>query len=284
MKLIFADPHIEEKAIPELHDIFEEIIKHEADELIMLGDYYDKKHPSSQEILFGTEWAYKFKKKYKTVIFLVGNHDKTREISAIEYLKYFDINIVESYKDEDNNFYGHFMTNKSRFEYGTHEKTVTQLKKYSKVFLGHQHNYQRINKNIYHLGSIRYINFNEATDDEKFIALLDKDLELIALQTPIKMADITSLTELDKKDYDGYKIRLVISSFDQFKREINQVSEYKKKYPEFKVKLNFNATEEKQTTKSTKAKKLQDIINEGLKQIKDKEVREMLENQFKENE
>ena len=197
-KLIIGDSHITEKTIPELEIIFQEIYKKEVDELIHLGDFYDSKRPNAKEILFGTKWAVKFKEKYKKVIFLRGNHDKTQNISAIDYLQYLGIKVVEDYIDENNNFYGHFMTNQSKYEYGTYKYTVSQLAHYNYVFLGHQHSYQELGGHIWHLGSVRYVGFNEVCDKSKYILKLGEKLEFIPLKSPIPMVDVKTINELNK--------------------------------------------------------------------------------------
>ena len=280
-KLIITDPHIEEKHIEELEKIFQEIYQQEADELIMLGDYYNSKKPNAKEILFGTKWAVKFVKKYKKVIFLRGNHDRTQDVSAIDYLQYLGINIVDDYTDEDNNFYGHFMVEGSKFEYGTYKYTIKQLAHYNMVFLGHQHSFQAIKDHIWHIGSIRYIGFNEVSDNSKYILKLREKPEFIRLHSPIKMVDVHSINELKDRDLENYKIRLIISSFDQFKREINEIPKYKNKYPEFKLKLEFENVIAKGEKAINKGKKnLTQLINQYIEKIEDKDVKELLKKQM----
>jgi len=197
-KLIVTDPHITEKSIPELEKIFQEIYQQEANELLMLGDYYNSKKPNAKEILFGTMWAKKFVEKYKKVIFLRGNHDRTQGVSAIDYLQYLGIKVVDDYIDGDNNYYGHFMVEGSKFEYGTYKYTISQLAQYNYVFLGHQHSYQEIKEHIWHLGSVRYVGFGEVSDKHKYILKLAQKPEFIQLHTPIPMVDVKSIEELDK--------------------------------------------------------------------------------------
>jgi len=283
--VIFGDPHIKEKAIPELDSIFTEILKQEGTTLIMLGDYYDNKRPTAQEILFGTKWALAFKKKFKKVIFLRGNHDKTKKISAIDYLQYFNIKIVDEYIDKDNNYMGHFMTNKSLYEYGTFQKTVKELRQYNHVLLGHQHNPQTLEPNMYHLGSVRYCNFNEVSDFCKSIAIIDKGkLEFVKLKSPIPMIDVNSISVVSKLKKRNYKVRLVISSFDQFKEEVNEIAKWKDKFVEFKVKLDFsNTIQRKQPLpKTVKRKRLQEILREGIAKIEDIDVKNLLQEQLEE--
>jgi len=221
-KLIFADPHITEKSIPELEKIFQEIYQQEADELIMLGDYYNNKKPNAKEILFGTKWAVRFMNKYKKVIFLRGNHDRTQDVSAIDYLQYLGIKVVDDYVDEDNNFYGHCFTDQSKYEYGTYKYTVSQLAPYNMVFLGHQHSFQAIKGHIWHIGSVRYVGFNEVCDKSKYLLKLGKKPEFIPLKSPIPMKNVKSVKELPNIN-PKTKVRCLVSSFSQFKREINEI-------------------------------------------------------------
>ncbi len=281
--IIFGDPHIKEKVIPELDSIFTEILKQEGNTLIMVGDYYDNKRPTAQEILFGTKWALGFKKRFKNVIFLRGNHDKTKDISAIDYLQYFKIKIVDEYIDKDNNYFGHFMTNKSLYEYGTFQKTVKELRQYTYTLLGHQHNPQELETNMYHLGSVRYCQFNEVTDPYKRIAVIEKgELEFIKLKSPYPMIDVKSIKELAKIEPGNKKVRLIIESFNQFKEEVNFLTQYKNKFVEFKTKLDFsNTVSRKQSLpKTVKRKRLQQILREGIAKIEDIDVKNLLQEQL----
>jgi len=139
IKIAFADPHISEDSLLELEEIFTEICTAKGDLLIMLGDYYESSKPTAKELEFGTKWAYFFKKIYKKVVFVKGNHDKDREGSVVDYLQYLGIEIVNEYVDDEGIFYSHFMTDKSTYEYGTYYKKISELKKYNFVMLGHQH-------------------------------------------------------------------------------------------------------------------------------------------------
>lgn len=284
MKLIITDSHITEQTLLELEGIFNEIYQQEADELLMLGDYYNSKKPNAKEILFGTKWAVKFVEKYKKVIFLRGNHDKTQDISAIDYLQYLGINIVDNYTDEDNNYFGHFMVEGSKFEYGTFKYTVSQLAHYNMVFLGHQHSFQAIKDHIWHIGSVRYVGFGEVEDKSKYILKLGEKLEFIPLKSPIPMVDVKSVDELPNID-PNTKVRLVIGSFEQFKREINEIPKYKDKFEEFKLKLEFSdktiVTNVHKDVKLEK-KNLQQLIIQYIEKIEDKDVKELLKKQMEE--
>jgi len=283
-KLIFTDPHITEQAIPELEEIFKEIFKQNADILIMVGDYYHKKRPTAREIIFGTKWAHFFRKKFKKVIFLRGNHDRTENVSAIDYLEYLGIEVVDEYID-DGAFFGHFMTNKSLYEYGTYEKTVEELGKYEFVVLGHQHVYQKLSNNIIHLGSCRYVNFDEVNDDRKYIMFNfgKAQWQRMKLDSPIPMKDVKSIKELGSIKTSNMKVRLVIGSYEQFKEEINEIAKYKNKFQEFKVKLDFKKEihSNEQIVQKNEQKKLEDILRQGIEKIEDKDVKKLLKEAMK---
>ena len=269
--------------------IAEEVLSaKEEEEYIHLGDYFDKKKPTPMEIEFGTWYAKALKDKFKKVTILRGNHDTTgkNEVSAIDYLRYLGINIVDEYVDEWNNLYGHFFTDQSMYEYGTHTHTISELRKnYNYTLLGHQHNSQVLDDWIYHLGSSRYVNFNEVTDHHKQLAFIYSPERLFfsPLQTPIKMYDVNEISELSNINQNS-KVRLVISSFDQFKREVNEINKWKNKFVDFKIKMDFQQEINKEEVEMPKEKKsLELIIDEELEKIEDKEVKELLKAQFKEN-
>ncbi len=280
-KLIFTDPHITDSSIKELEDIFQEILTYNAEQMIMIGDWYDKNKPSPAELLFGTKWACGFQKKYKKVVFLRGNHDQLNSANAIDYLQYFGIQIVDDYVTKSNVFFSHCMLHTSMLAYGTGKYGIKDLAKYKYAFLGHQHNYQKLAKNIYHPGSCRYQNFNESTDKNKYIVILeDYKLQFIPLKSPIKMFDFTSLEELEKAD-TNIKARLIFSSFDQFKKSINELHKYKSKFHTFKVKLNFEKEVESVEKADTSNKKLEEILEDGIARVKDKQVRDLLKEALK---
>lgn len=281
-KIIVGDIHIEESCIEELEQIQLELLHYSADKLILLGDYYEKRRPSPKELVFGTELAYNLREHFEKVVLIRGNHDITSDkVSAVDYLKYLDIEIVNDY-EEDNIFYGHFFTDKSLFEYGTHTYTIAQLEKYKYVFLGHQHNPQDITDKIFHVGAVRYVNFNESMDRNKRIAILGDKLTWSELSSPIPMKDVTSVGDLKEID-PRTRVRVIFNSFAQFKAELGQLGQYKNKFKELKTKLNFEAITPMQASESKQPNKklsLQDLIAEELTKIEDQDVRSLLEEQF----
>ena len=92
------------------------------------------------------------------------------------------------------------------------------------------------------------------------------------------MLDVHSLEELKKIEPGKKKVRLIINSFEQFKKEVNEINKHAYKFNVFKVKMNFsnnvNIKLEKPTTQS---KKLKEILMEGIKKVVDVDVRRLLE-------
>ena len=92
------------------------------------------------------------------------------------------------------------------------------------------------------------------------------------------MRDVTSTTALAKANKNT-KIRLVISSFEQFKKEVNEIEKYKDKFVTFKVKLDFEKVVVEKANITNK--KLEQILEEGIENIKDEEVRKLLKESLK---
>lgn len=266
-KLLFTDPHIESNSLEELEKIFKEILSYEAKELIMLGDFYDKNHPSPEELLFGSSWVKKFVKKYKKVIFLKGTgaHDRYKGYNTVDYLLTLGVRVVEEYIDENNNYYGHCFTDMSNFEYGTHKYLLKDLKKkYNYIFLGHLHNFQQLSNKAWHISSCRWKNWGEVTDKNKYIVLLDEKPKFISIKSATPMLDIYSVKDLKKK---GYKLRLVYKDYEKYKNEINCLSN------DVKIKCDF--TKENKIIESIDKK---DILLKGIEQIEDKDVKGLISN------
>jgi len=286
--LIVGDLHINERSISEIDEIFEkDILSIESDRIIQLGDFFDKNTPTPLELKFSSELVLKLKKHYKEVIILsgTGSHDLLRGTSVIEHLESLGVKVIKGDYNEDNLLFGHWMTNESKFEYGTAKHTVTELKKYKNVFLGHQHNPQIIDDHIYHIGSIRHVNFNEV-DDIKHIVLLEDDrLFFIQLKHCIPMKDVTDVTQLEQID-TRTKVRVIFNSFEDYKKNASYVNKVGKKFFLFKLKMNFeqskilvNASKKLDPTEINK----NNIIQSYIDKIEDKEVQRLLKEQFDEN-
>lgn len=288
--LIIGDSHIDDKYIPELEEIFEEIMSIDADAVIHLGDLYNNNRPTPKELDFGTAVAQSLKEKYGDVTILSGNgrHESLHNYHIVSYLHVLGIKLpgmsLRREIDGLNCFFGHYMTNESYREYGNPDITVKELKKYDIVLLGHQHSPQD-EKYFHHLGSILYQNFNEVDDPYKRVGIIENGkLNFIQLKTPIPMVDVNSLDALEDLK-PNVKARLVFGSFAQFKREIGDVKRYKNKFVDFQTKFDFETNVTKNETLETgkvEKKPLQELIFNEIENIEDIDVKQLLKTQFEE--
>ncbi|HEY0088633.1 MAG TPA: hypothetical protein VGB37_07305 [Candidatus Lokiarchaeia archaeon] len=200
MKILIAtDLHIKESNFEELELVFNEIyqlsIYHQIEEFWLLGDSFDKITPTIKEIDFFSNFLKQFKDKFVRIVAAPSHESKSVEET---YLTHFgilvdNIQVAPEFKinlGKNKIYLGHFMCQESLCGF-KEEKTIKDYEEYDLTLLGHQHSWQQIAKNAYHLGSCSYVNFNEVKDDNKYIAILNDNkglqIDFIKLQTPYPM-------------------------------------------------------------------------------------------------
>lgn len=283
--ICIGDTHIQEKDINELEGVFEEILSLASPQetFVCLGDFFHNKNPTTKEIKFGTIWAKKFLDKGEFKL-LIGNHPTiSPDLSSVDYLKELGVKL---YKELviDNIYFGHKETEKSDMYFGRESYDdeyfihTSKLNDYKFSLLGHQHKYQLLTNTIFHLGSVIYTSFGEIGKDRKYIVVIGKGgRTFIPLQSTIPMYEIFDIDELDRIPAKS-KVRFTLRSFEQFTKEINDIQKYKKKFYQFKVKLDFV----KQPLKiEKKSNNLKGVVKKWLANIKNKEVRKILEDEIK---
>jgi len=285
-QLIFTDPHVREKNLEELENIFSEIISNDADICICVGDYLERR-PTPSEMYFATKWAKRFVDKYKRFILVVGNHPKLgKDFSSEDYLSFIGVEMYnEKFVLEDNDrkyAYGHFMCQESKKYFGKEEISkdkfeidIKELKEYYYTILGHQHTFQNIDDSIYHLGSCRFIDFGETEVPEKYICTIEDDIEFIKLKTVIPTIDVYDVEDLLDLDRNT-KVRLILKDFNTFKNNINEIEKHKKFFYEFKLKLDFIKELEVECKEQISDFSLEETIDEWINRIKDDDVKKML--------
>jgi len=283
--LIVGDLHINERAMPEIEEIFEkDILPIEADRFIQVGDWFDKNQPSPAELKFSTDLVLKLKKHYKEIIILsgTGEHDILRGISVIEHLSSLGVDTIKGELNYNNCLYGHFMLHESKLAFGTGKMGKKDLVKYKYVFLGHQHIPEYIPENIFHVGSIRFCSFNEVHDKKRIMILENEKISpYIYLKHCIPMIDVTDVTLLEQID-PHTKVRVIFNSFDEYKKNASYVNKIGKRFFQFKIKMNFESNKLEIGSKKIDTGTKSNIISDYINKIKDKDVREMLKEQFKE--
>lgn len=198
--LIFSDLHIEKQSLTECSLILDEIVSlcktHKLDLVEDLGDTFDVIKPESECLdLFSN-----FIKKINIPIRIIAANSHESTSSEESIMNHFSIlhpnvTVVKEWND-DKMYLGHFMVNESlKGKYGgTCSKNA--LVQYSKVFLGHQHSWEHIEPNIWQIGSVRYISFDEVKDPSKKVVLIknygqkDENIEFLDLKSPYPMTQV----------------------------------------------------------------------------------------------
>lgn len=242
--IITSDWHIIESEIEEVDKILDEIYFKsglKANKTIILGDVLDKYRPSNPPTATELEYlSYIFSKltKEMKVILIVGNHERiTKEKSYVNFLKFLGVEIYDEQYIENNKLFGHFYLKESKFGFNA-EKTIKDLK-YDLVLLGHQHDFQKLGENVYHLGSIRYVTFKEDTQTKKYFAYLEGDkIEFLPIKSCYKMyklsANKTIFNRL-KKLSPNSKVAVKINDFEFLKNNLEKLEEFRKKFKKFSI-------------------------------------------------
>jgi DNA repair exonuclease SbcCD nuclease subunit len=204
--LLFSDLHITQSSLKECVLILEEIgmlaNKYNVDTLINLGDTFDSFKPTSIELDIFATFIRRLNKKI--IILAANSHESTTQEESI--LNHYgilsdNVTIVKEFKDGNHLFCGHMSIKESSSNYDA-KLSKENFKDYLYVFLGHIHSHELIKPNIAHLGSCRYVNFDEAKDKQKIIALITdygtetERVHFMKLKSPISMIQL----ELSKND------------------------------------------------------------------------------------
>jgi len=264
---IFSDWHITQSSLPECKEIGEEIINlfnaNGVDSVVNLGDTFDNLKPTSQELDFYSDFQKKLNRS--TIIIAAQSHESTSlENSILNHFGILDpnIKIVKEYNDDNYLFAGHFTLKESTVNYGS-VRSKDEFKGFKYVLLGHQHSKQLID-NVCHLGSIRYVNFNEFNDQKKILIIQNYRLEnekclFLALKSTIPMKVVSmgtsdlklqavSLYVEKSRQIQEYldslpsktKVKVIIYDFESFRGLLPLVNRYSSKFTLFKYECKFD--------------------------------------------
>ena len=198
--LIFGDLHITQNSLSECRLILNELLdlckKYSISKIINLGDTFDALRPSSQELDLFAEFIKDLNRPI-TIIAANSHESENEQISILNHYGILsdNVTVVKEYIDGDHMYCGHFALLESNKSFGS-KLSKEDLKDYLYVFLGHIHSQQMIKPNIVHLGSCRYVNFDEAKDKAKIVALItdyngDKEtVHFLKLKSPIPMLEL----------------------------------------------------------------------------------------------
>lgn len=269
--LIASDLHIKDTDFEELTSVCNEIYQlstyHQVEELWLLGDSFDRIIPSIREVDFFSNFLKRFKNNFIRIIAAPSHESKSKDETVLTHFGILsdNIQIASEFKltlGKNKIYLGHFMVQESLCGF-KEEKNIKDFSEYDLVLLGHQHSHQKLGNNGYHLGSCRFINFNETADRYKYVAILNDNkglqIDFVKLQTPYPMKVLDSkvimagkgkengflgvveesLTALDPKT----KVKVVLRSFQELADYLPFEETYKKKFYLYKRDNKFEIAE-----------------------------------------
>jgi hypothetical protein len=93
------------------------------------------------------------------------------------------------------------------------------------------------------------------------------------------MYNVYALKELENISIRS-KVRFIYTSFEQLKNSIKYITEMKKKFYEFKTKIDFKPISLTETKEVKTIKSNSEFVRDWLKTINDSEIRNLLEKEF----
>jgi len=185
---VIADPHISERYnLSEICRLLNDvsIIANQTDELWVLGDVFDTKHPTSKEYSILITFLLSIK---VPVIIIVGNHDQVRQThSTLDWLPliFKQITILNQAQILDLEglkiLIGHYNIRESvmgAYDYSIKSDVgLTDLdqQKIDLALLGHIHKFQVLKgayTTVIHPGSLYYLDFGERLDQKYVVKLI----------------------------------------------------------------------------------------------------------------
>jgi len=209
--VITSDFHIREVRLADtkvvLNQIADFAVEKRVDWLWCLGDVFQHRNPTVvvQEVI--NNWIVKLTNNGIMVLIIIGNHDASGSVTAIDYfktLKVKNVQIEESPYIFNGKYYlGHHALRESKMgplsysDDGQDIGVQDLISKYPKVkafFLGHIHSPQVINKKppILHVGSIDRIDFGERLENKRFLYLSDRIYSITIKNRPMIQIDLTT--------------------------------------------------------------------------------------------
>jgi len=304
--LIFSDIHIKEQDLPECQLVLDEILslcnEYKITEVYNAGDTFNELLPDSNSLDMYANFIQKLNRPITTII-AQSHESTTSEDSVLNHygILFPQIKLCKEYKDKNNLYIGHFIVKEAKK--GKFGSTISKedLKQYSKVYLGHQHQNQELD-NVVQIGSCRWINFDESEDKGKYIYIIqdygskDEKVNKIALKSPYPMVDVVIDPNLENKARsapnlmvlrgildafkDKTKVRCIFKDYSLWRSFLPLEEVYKEKFVLFKIKKDFTTNEiiiakkEKQPLKESLEKWMNvNKVDNKIRQILLKEIK-----------
>ena len=283
MILVFSDLHIDLENIQECISIMNEIKSYIKDyrisELVTIGDIFDKYNPSNDEINAFCNFLKEI--NIKTHIVVAPSHESiTPENNIFKHFELLNPNIKTYFKELvlNNIYFGHF-TVKESLKGFNETKSIHDFINYQYILLGHQHTWQKIINNAYHIGSSRWVRFDEDHKINKKVAIIhDNNIEFIDLKSPIKILDVLYNSENDLPPNRDLKVRLIFKSYLSLLNWLKVSNKYKNYFHVLKIKIDFENLE---ISKLQENKKVESYAQELLNWIDKNNVDEKIKTLIK---
>lgn len=283
MILVFSDLHIDLENIQECISIMNEIKSYIKDyrisELVTIGDIFDKYNPSNDEINAFCNFLKEI--NIKTHIVVAPSHESiTPENNIFKHFELLNPNIKTYFKELvlNNIYFGHF-TVKESLKGFNETKSIHDFINYQYILLGHQHTWQKIINNAYHIGSSRWVRFDEDHKINKKVAIIhDNNIEFIDLKSPIKILDVLYNSENDLPSNRDLKVRLIFKSYLSLLNWLKVSNKYKNYFHVLKIKIDFENLE---ISKLQENKKVESYAQELLNWIDKNNVDEKIKTLIK---
>jgi DNA repair exonuclease SbcCD nuclease subunit len=213
--------------------------------LLFLGDAYTSRRPRQNEMRIFEKWSQKISELGIKQIYLVGNHDKDDETSALgefEELKVQNVKVIESGNiikiGALRVYLGHELLREAKLgplnytikkDILTTEQLVYKNKDVDIFAIGHIHKPQVLSKKpiVFYVGSIERENFGER-DEKKYFAMIDVESKSLSFKElkirEMRQIECKTLKEIEIKDSDKKPIVKIIikGTKDEINKELNQ--------------------------------------------------------------
>ena len=250
-----------EDTLDALEQIYQLVMKHKVNRVLVLGDVYTSRRPHSKEKVAFHKWLNKITRLKSwlggvgfedvvDVVILKGNHDEypdgTHSYSEFTELKFPNVTVLDNPAVFNGYFLGHMLLREAKlgptdYQHPDSRSAADVIAKYPNCkayLLGDVHKAQVIQKDplVIYAGSINRVDFGER-DDEKSVLLIDEhpkfSCKRIALKSrPMIQFDVRASYQRDveKNSLKGAIVKLILHGTSSELKMVNEAqlkSEFK---------------------------------------------------------
>ncbi len=257
--LVCSDIHLNinrrfEDTLDALEQIYQLVIKHKINRVLVLGDVYTSRRPHSKEKTAFHKWLQKITelgslttgagfRDVVDVVILKGNHDEypdgTHSYSEFTELKFLNVTVLDNPSVFNGFFLGHMLLREAKlgpldYQNPNCQNVSDLIQKYPNCkayLLGDVHKAQVIQKDplVIYAGSINRVDFGER-NDEKSVLLIDDKPEfkcnrIVLKSRPMIQYDVTLPNERPDVDWENIKgaiVKLVLRGTSETLKKVHE--------------------------------------------------------------